>query len=298
MKIKKKDQKTITTIILTSFAILLYYFITNYIIPSYSDSDYTIPEGDLIVEFIDVGQADCIFLSSNGHNALIDAGNEEDGPKLIEYFNNLGIKDFDFVIGTHPHEDHIGGLDDIINNFNIHNVYLPNATTTTKTFSNLLDAIENNNLKINIPKENETINLGEASLNFIYSGTNKDDLNSTSIITKLTFGKYKFLFTGDTTSEIEKQILDKDIDVDILKVAHHGSEYSTSSAFLKVATPTYAIISVGKDNSYNHPSDKTINRIKKYTNNIYQTKDLGTIIFAIDKEELKISNIKTDTNGG
>lgn len=301
MKIKKRDQKKIITSFITILLILLYYFFTNYIIPAYSNENeetYIIPEGNLVVEFIDVGQADCIFISSNGHNALIDAGNEEDGQKLIDYFNKLGIKDFDFVLGTHPHEDHIGGLDDIIKNFNIHTVYLPNVTTTTKTFDNLLSAIENKNLNITIPKEDEIISLGEATFKILYTGTNPDDLNSDSIITKLSFGKYSFLFTGDTTSGVEEELLQKNINIDILKVAHHGSEYSTTNSFLASSTPEYAVISVGNDNSYNHPSKKTIDRIKKYTHNIYQTKDLGTIIFAIDKEELKISNIKTDTNGG
>lgn len=299
MRIKKKDQKVIVSFI-AIVGLIIYYFFTNYIDSTYSNNNevYTIPEGNLVVEFIDVGQADCIFISSNGHNALIDAGNEEDGTKLVNYFNKLGIKDFDLVMGTHPHEDHIGGLDDIINNFNVHSVYLPNVTTTTKTFDNLLTAIEKNNLNISIPKENETINIGEATLKMIYSGTNEDDLNSTSIISKLSFGKYSFLFTGDTTSSIEQEILNKNIKADILKVAHHGSPYSSTNNFLATVLPKYAVISVGKDNSYNHPSPKTIDRIKRYTNNIYQTKDMGTIIFTIDKEDLKISNIKTDTNGG
>mgnify|MGYP002870237749 CR=1 FL=1 len=119
MKLKKKDKKLIGKILILLLIVLAYYFTTN-IISTYSNNNeenYKMPEGELIVEYIDVGQADCILISSNGHNALIDAGNEEDGPKIVKYLEQLNIKDFDFVMGTHPHEDHIGGLDDIINNF-------------------------------------------------------------------------------------------------------------------------------------------------------------------------------------
>jgi len=300
---KKKDKKLIGELVLTLLLIIAVYFTATYIIPTYSDTqnekvDIKPPEGELVVQYIDVGQADSILITSNGHNALIDAGNEEDGPKLVKYFEQLGIKEFDFVMGTHPHEDHIGGLDDIINNFNIHNVYLPNATTTTKTFENLIDAIENKKLNITIPNIGDTITLGESEIKIIYSGDDEKNLNNASIVTKLTFGKHKFLFTGDSTTTSEKDYLDKDIDIDVLKVAHHGSDTSTSDKFLKATTPQYAIISVGKDNKYNHPSPKIVTRLEKYTSNIYQTKDLGTIIVSINKDELKIDFKKTDTNGG
>ena len=113
----------------------------------------------------------------------------------------------------------------------------------------------------------------------------------------MTFGNHSYLFTGDTTEEVEKTFLDKNINIDILKVAHHGSKYSTCNEFLKKATPTYAIISVGEDNSYNHPELETLTRLKQYTKNIYMTKDLGTIILNSDGTNINITNIKTNTNG-
>ena len=253
---------------------------------------------DLKVYFFDVGQADSILISNNNHHLLIDAGNNEDGPKLVKYIKeDLGITEFDYLIGTHPHEDHIGGLDDIINNFDIKKIYLPDITTTTKTFEDVLDAISSKELTITIPKIGETFKLGEADLNIIYTGTNTSDLNSTSIIVKMIFGNYSYLFTGDTTSEIEKLILKENIDVDVLKVAHHGSEYSSSLEFLQKVTPSYAIISVGKNNSYNHPSTTTINRLKKYTNNIYLTSELGTILLTSDGQKINISTFKTNLDG-
>lgn len=298
---RKRQNNKISLIIL--FIAIIGYILTmysNYLNPSQANetSNQNIVTTDLKVYFFDVGQADSILITNNGHNMLIDAGNNEDGPKLVKYIKeDLGITEFDYLIGTHPHEDHIGGLDDIINNFDIKKIYLPDITTTTKTFEDVLDAISSKELTITIPKIGEKFKLGEADLNIIYTGTNTSDLNSTSIIIKMIFGNYSYLFTGDTTSEIEKLILKENIDVDVLKVAHHGSEYSSSLEFLQKVTPSYAIISVGKNNSYNHPSTTTINRLKKYTNNIYLTSELGTILLTSDGQKINISTFKTNLDG-
>lgn len=252
---------------------------------------------DLSIHYIDVGQADSILISNNNYNMLIDAGNNEDGEKLVSYLKSLGISTIDYLVGTHPHEDHIGGLDDIINNFEIKEIYLPEAMTTTKTFEDVLDAIANDDLSLTVPTIGETFNLGEAEFEVIYTGTGKRGLNEASIILKMIFGNHSYLFTGDTTSEIEKTILSENLDIDVLKVAHHGSKYSSCQEFLNIATPEYAIISAGEDNSYNHPEPETINRLKQYTNKIYITKDIGTIILKSNGNTIEINSKKTDTNG-
>lgn len=290
------------SLIILFIAIIVYILTTysNYLNPSQANetSNQNIVTTDLKVYFFDVGQADSILITNNGHNMLIDAGNNEDGPKLVKYIKeDLGITEFDYLIGTHPHEDHIGGLYDIINNFDIKKIYLPDITTTTKTFEDVLDAISSKELTITIPKIGETFKLGEADFTVLYTGTNSSDLNSTSIITKMIFGKYSYLFTGDTTSDIEKTILDQNIDIDVLKVAHHGSKYSSSLEFLEKTTPSYAIISVGKNNSYNHPSSETINNLKKYTNNIYLTSELGTILLTSNGQTIDVSYLDTNTDG-
>ena len=165
---------------------------------------------DLQVYFIDVGQADSILITNQGHNMLIDAGNNEDGEKLVKYFKkDLGISKFDYVVGTHPHEDHIGGLDDIINNFDVDTVYMPEVITTTKTFEDVLDAIDKKGLQITVPKIGDKFKLGEADLEVMYTGTDDSDLNNTSIILKMIFGEYSYLFTGDATDKVEKILLDK-----------------------------------------------------------------------------------------
>lgn len=252
---------------------------------------------NLNVYFINVGQADCILIQNNDENMLIDAGNNEDGEKLVKYFKSIGITKFKYVVGTHPHEDHIGGLDDIINEFEIEEVLLPDAYTTTKTFEEVLDAIESKNLEFTVPEINSNIDLGEAKIKVIYTESNPDDLNDASIVLRLDFGENSFLFTGDSTTRVEKQILDKEINVDVYKVAHHGSSYSNSKTFLERVNPTYGIISCEKDNSYGHPHKEVIERLNNQKVIIYKTYEEGTIIVSSDGKNIDINTMKTDTNG-
>lgn len=299
---KKKQKKFISFILAVLFIIGYYIFEDIPTEESYSNKAEikvnNIVTTDLQIYYFDVGQADSTLIINNGHSMLIDAGNNEDGEKLVTYIKEeLNITTIDYVVGTHPHEDHIGGLDDIINNFNIKEVYLPEAMTTTKTFEDVLDAIANKELSITVPTIGETFKLGEADFEVIYTGTGEKDLNEASIILRMIFGNKTYLFTGDTTEEVEETILNSNIDIDVLKVAHHGSKYSSSEEFLNIATPEYAIISAGEGNSYGHPEPETLTRLKKYTNNIYITKDLGTILLTSDGKTITITTLNTDTNG-
>lgn len=255
-------------------------------------------EGDLLkVSFLDVGQADSILINANNKYMLIDAGNNEDGEKLVTYLKSLGVEKFDYVVGTHAHEDHIGGMDNIIDSFDIGTFYMPDVITTTKTFEDVLDSLEKKNLNFDTPQIGSTFDLGKAKIETIYVGKDSKNLNNSSIILKLTYGNVSFLFTGDTESDVEKTLLNKDIESDVLKVAHHGSNTSSSNAFLKKVNPKYAIISVGTGNSYGHPKSVILDRLEKLGTKIYRTDELGTIIVTTDGEKIEVSNIKTDTNG-
>lgn len=256
-------------------------------------------DGDLNVYFIDVGQADSVLISNGDDNMLIDAGNNEDGSLLVSYLKELGIEKLDYAVGTHPHEDHIGGMDDIINNFEIETYMMPDVLSTSKTFEDVLDALAGKNLQYTTPTVGSDYKLGDATFKIIYVGESSGDLNDSSIVIKLSYGDNTFLFTGDATSKVEDEILKSNVNIksDVLKVAHHGSSYSTSDEFLNKVDPKYAVISVGKNNSYNHPSSSTLEKLNKRNIKTYRTDEDQTIIFTSDGENLTVKTVSTNTNG-
>lgn len=251
----------------------------------------------LNVRYIDVGQADAILIRQNDKNMLIDAGNNEDGEKLVKYFEELDITEFEYVVATHAHEDHIGGMDDIIKNFKVNNFYMPDVMTTTKTFEDVLDSLLEKGMTYKTPKIGDEITFDKSVIKVLSVTNDNDDLNDNSIVLKLNFAKNSFLFMGDATEKIEKNILNEDIESDVLKVGHHGSSYSSSVDFLKAVNPKYAIISSGIGNTYNHPHDVVLDRLKKQNISVYRTDTLGTITAISDGETINIKSEKTDTNG-
>lgn len=253
--------------------------------------------GNLKIYFIDVGQADCILISNNGQYALIDAGNNGDGKKLVTYFKNLGVQNFQYVIGTHAHEDHIGGMDDIIYNFSISHFFMPDVITTTRTFENVLDALETKGVAFETPSINDTFVMGDIRFTVLWIGRDKSDLNDTSIVVKAIYKNTSYLFMGDATSKIEKNILDKDLSSDVLKVGHHGSQYSSSAQFLKKVNPKYAIIQVGRNNDYGHPKQVVLDKLNKMGVTTFRTDEKGTIIASSDGKNIGFETVQTDTNG-
>ena len=306
MKKFKKFLKTVSTLIVVAFAI--YYVLeengyinkTSYAKEETKEVIFKENSQDLKIYYFDVGQADSTLIIANNNTMLIDAGNNNDGMLLVNYIKSLGIKKIDFAIGTHAHEDHIGGMDDIIDNFEIGTFFMPDAITTTTTFEDVLDALERKNLRFNTPDIGKTISLGDGSFKVLSYGSDASDLNDTSIVVKLVYGNYSYLFMGDATSKVEKTLLNNNTDLksDVLKLRHHGSNYSNTNDFLGAVNPKYAIISVGKNNSYGHPSKSVINRLKKKNIDIYRTDQMGTILLTSDKVSINIETINTMVDGG
>lgn len=253
---------------------------------------------NLKVTYLDVGQADSILIEENNEYMLIDAGNNEDGPKLVNYFKSLGIEKFEYVIGTHAHEDHIGGMDDIIKNFSIGTFYMPEVLTTTKTFEDVLDALGEKNVTLSIPKTNATFKLGDATVKVLYVGTeDESDLNDTSIVLKVTYQNVSFLLTGDASTKVEEKLNPADLESTVLKVGHHGSSTATNEKFLNTVNPKYAIISVGENNQYEHPHTTVLNTLAAHNITTYRTDQDGTIKVITDGTNIEINTSKTDTNG-
>ncbi|WP_139904644.1 ComEC/Rec2 family competence protein [Clostridium thermarum] len=267
----------------------------NYSTNDNMETNNSIEKNDILrVHFIDVGQGDSTLLQVNGFNVLIDAGPNSASHKLLPYLKGNNVENIDYVIATHPDEDHIGGMDEVIKNFNIGILYAPKLTKDTDTFISMVKALKSKGLKINVALDDIALNLGEdIILNFLAPiEENYEEVNNYSVVTKLTYKNISMLFMGDAENLVEAQLLrDKvDIDTDVIKIGHHGSSSSTSDDFLRVVSPEYAIISCGKNNRYKHPHKETINKLENAKVGIYRTDLLGTIIISSDG-----NNITTTT---
>jgi len=234
---------------------------------------------NLKVYFFDVGQADSILVINEEQTMLIDAGNNNDGEMLVQNLKTLGIAKIDYLIGTHPHEDHIGGLDNIIRNFEIGTIYMPKVQTNTKTFEDVLDAVKEKELTITTPKVKDTFQVGQAECQVLAIDNKAKNLNLASIVIQMQFDDMTYLFTGDAEKEVEEKILkeNKDVKVNILKVGHHGSDTSSSEKFIQTVAPEISVISVGKDNSYGHPKQEILDRLEETGSKVYRTDEVGNI---------------------
>jgi competence protein ComEC len=243
-----------------------------------------------------VGQGDSIFIElPNNDTMLIDAGEKKYSKDVVDYIKNLGYKSISYVIGTHPHSDHIGGLGDVIEEFQIDNVYMPKVSTNTKTFENLLLTIKNKGLKITTAKKDLKI-VDENELTVTVLSPTKDEysnLNNYSVVLLLKYKNKSFLFMGDAEKEVENDLVG-DINCDVLKVGHHGSSSSTSETFLKKTSPSYAVISCGKGNDYGHPHKETLEKLKNFEIDYSTTETCGNILVICDGNEIEIFKDKND----
>lgn len=267
---------------------------TSEVKTSNSESDVS---GQLKIHFIDVGQADSILIQQGNSAMLIDAGNNADSTLVKDYISKQGVERLDYLVGTHPHEDHIGGLDAVIESFQIGKIYMPKVTSTTTTFKDVITAINNKGLKITTPVPGSSFKLGSATCQILAPNSSSySDQNNYSIVIKLTFGKNTFMFDGDAGAISEMEMINKGFNVkaDVLKVGHHGSNTATCANFLNAVAPKYAVISVGNDNSYGHPQKGTMDRLKSNGITVFRTDQCGTIICTSDGTNIKFSTKSGD----
>lgn len=251
-------------------------------------------ESKLRVSYMDVGQGDSILIQvPNGKNVLIDAGENDQGDEVVSYLKSQGVKRLDVAIWTHPHSDHIGGADFVTNSFDIGQVVMPKKTSTTQSFRSLINAISQKGLKITEAKAGLKLDLGpevQAEL-LAPNSANYEEVNDYSAVLRLSYGQTTFLFTGDAQTMSEQEMVNAgyNLKADVLKVGHHGSRTSTSASFLTEVKPKIAVISVGKDNDYGHPTASILTRLQKSGINLYRTDNSGTIVAESDGKNITIS---------
>ena len=269
-------------------------------------SDYSEGEGYPIkVYFIDVGQADCTVIVSKKGNMIIDAGSNSAQNDMKSYIDKIGIEEFDYAIFTHPHEDHIGGAEVILDNYKINNVIIPDYEAKTKVYMTMLDSIENCGANVEIIEEGENFefSIGELKAQILAPIKFDDNPNNASIVTRIDYGETSLMVTGDAEGEKkddpEKLMLQKYknnlsiLDCDIYKMGHHGSKTSSSQEFLDALSPQIAIISCGVDNDYGHPHGEVISRLEAENIEYYRTDELGTILLTMYKNGYKIKGTNT-----
>ena len=264
--------------------------------PTPNKEQEPVTNGVLEVHYIDVGQGDSILIHLSGKTMLIDAGNN--AASIITYIKTLNIDKIDAIVATHPHADHIGGMAEIINEFVVDKIYMPKVAHTSKTYENLLLTIKNKNLKVNTAKAGTTIDLGNKIKIEVMApnSENYNNLNDYSAVVKIEYENVSFLFTGDAEAISEKEMVEKygnKLKANVLKVGHHGSTTSTTLNFLNTVSPEYAIISVGENNSYGHPNQETLDKLKNI--DVFRTDKLGTIVAKTDGQTINFAFEKTFT---
>lgn len=247
-------------------------------------------EGKLEVHFIDVGQGDATLIRQGEHAMLIDAGDNSKGTAVQAYLQSQNIKKLDYVIGTHPDSDHIGGLDVILYKFEWDMVMMPDLEKDTRTYEDVVKVIQDKGRQITVPMAGETYSLGQAELTIVCPQKSNygDNSNNYSIGIRLAFGENSFLFTGDAEEESEQDMLASgmDLSADVFKTAHHGSDTANTEDFLNAIRPKAVVISCGEGNSYGHPRAAVLNELRQMGVTVYRTDEQGTIVAYSDGENI------------
>ena len=263
-------------------------FVTEGVISNTYKTDSS-SAGQMQVHFIDVGQGDAALIACDGHYMLIDAGNNDKGTTVQSYLMSQGVEKLDYVIGTHPDADHIGGLDVVIYKFDCDTIIMPNVANDTRTYDDVVQAMKSKGYQTTYPVVGETYTLGGATFTIVAPNADYgNDMNDWSVGVLVQNGNNRFLFTGDAEEKAEEDILNNGIDIsaDVYAAAHHGSKTATSQAFLDKVSPTYVVISAGEGNKYGHPHAEVLNRLRAAGISVFRTDEQGTIVATSDGNDI------------
>ena len=252
----------------------------------------------LEVHYLDIGQGDCTLIRQGDHAMLIDAGNNSKGTKVQAYLENQGINHLDYVIGTHPDADHIGGLDVIIYKFDCDQVWMPDYSKDTRTYDDVIQAVKARDYKVTHPKAGDVYTLGEAEVTVVCPvkdsyGSNANDY---SIGVRVQFGENSFVFTGDAEEHSEEDMVasGENLKADVYKAAHHGSRTANTENFIKAIDPRYVVFSCGEGNTYGHPHAEVLDRLRKMGIQIFRTDDQGTVVAVSDGQTIAFNTSPSD----
>ena len=251
-----------------------------------------VPQGaGMEVHYLDVGQADSALLVCDGEVLLIDGGNVDDGQMLVAYLDQQGISTIDYLVCTHAHEDHVGGLPAVLAKYEVERVFAPVTEYSSKIYSDFVRYSEQEGCGITVPDPGDGFSLGGARVEILGPVKDYEETNNTSLVLKVDYGTSSFLFTGDMEVLAENDLLDSGADVkaDVLKVGHHGSETSSGYRFVYEVMADYAVISVGRDNTYGHPDAAPLSRLKDAGMVLFRTDELGTVIARTDGSNLSFT---------
>ena len=293
-------KKTLRKIIIISVAVLLVLALCGVGIYLLKDKlveddiiSKALEDGDIVLHFIDVGQADCILIMTPEGNMLIDTGTNSSEAQLKSYLYDLEIESFEYLVLTHPHDDHVGGADMIVKEFDVENVIMTDSDEDIDMYTTLLSLIEDRDINLIEAVSGESFYVGECKSTVI--APNKDyeeydEVNSTSVVLKCEFGECSVILTGDAETDSEAEMIAEYgdfLDCDILKLGHHGSKTSSSYRFLEITSPEYAIACCGKDNTYGHPAAEVVYRLNLFGIQLLRTDKEGSIVFTCDGEEFE-----------
>ena len=320
-KLKNKVKNLISSFIITIFLLVSAYFGVDYfqegLVSKNKDIsknetqevtaqiDYTnsinLQNDKLNIIYFYVGQADSTFVKLNNSTMLIDAGNNEDGKMIVNFLNQSNISKIDYLVATHADEDHIGGIDDILNSVKVNQLLIPTVGSSGSDYKNAIEAAKNNNVEIKNPVRGDKFNLDSANIE-IMSALEGEDVsdNDSSIVMQMNYNTTKYLFMGDAEKEVENSRQWQEVDV--LKVGHHGSNSSSSEKLLEQTNPKYSIIEVGKNNSYNLPSSKALTRLKNINTKILRTdiangEEAGSFWLTSNGVEIDIKAVNINLDG-